>query len=122
MKLGLVALIAGMLSFPVSAEGRSGQALIEAVQSDNRESVAALLSKKVDVNAREDDGATPLASVDPGSRPSSSQDHSHSGPVRHEPVRNEPVRRKPVALTLLRTRPDRSCDESPLTGLQNARG
>ena len=67
-------------------------------------------------------GATPLAAVVPGSRPSPSQDHSHSGPVRNEPVRNEPVRRKPVALTLLRTRPDRSCDESPLTVLRNAGG
>ena len=67
-------------------------------------------------------GATPLASVEPGSRPSPSQDHSHSGPVRNEPVRNKALRRKPVALTLLRTRPDRSCDESPLTVPWNAGG
>lgn len=57
MKRGIVALTAGMLSFPVFAS----QALIEAVQNEDRGAVAALIGKKVDVNAREDDGATPLA-------------------------------------------------------------
>jgi ankyrin repeat protein len=39
----------------------SGQALIQAVQNDDQVAVAELLAQKVDVNAREDDGATPLA-------------------------------------------------------------
>lgn len=39
----------------------SPAALIEAVQNDDRAAVAALLDSKADVNAREDDGATPLA-------------------------------------------------------------
>ncbi len=47
-----------------------------------------------------------LALVD--SRPGTSQDHSHTGTVRNAPV----------PLTLLTTRPDRACDESPLTGLR----
>jgi mycofactocin biosynthetic radical S-adenosylmethionine protein MftC len=47
-----------------------------------------------------------LALVD--SRPAASQDHSHTGPVRNAPV----------PLTLLTTRPDRACDENPLTGLR----
>ncbi|MEO7059746.1 MAG: hypothetical protein ABI083_08505, partial [Lapillicoccus sp.] len=55
-------------------------------------------------------GEVPLASVAAGSRPSPSQDHSHRGPVRNQPV----------SLTLSRTRPDRSCDENPLVGLQPA--
>jgi ankyrin repeat protein len=38
-----------------------GGALTDAVQNDDRVRVAALLSGHVDVNAREDDGATPLA-------------------------------------------------------------
>jgi mycofactocin biosynthetic radical S-adenosylmethionine protein MftC len=49
---------------------------------------------------------SPLALVD--SRPSASRDHSHRGPVRNAPV----------PLTLLTTRPDRACDENPVTGLR----
>jgi mycofactocin radical SAM maturase len=41
-----------------------------------------------------------------GALPSSSQDHSHKGPVRNQPV----------PLTLLRSRPDKACEESPLAG------
>ena len=45
---------------------------------------------------------------DPGVlRPQPSQDHSHTGTVRNAPV----------PLTLLTRRPDRACDENPLTGL-----
>jgi ankyrin repeat protein len=43
------------------AFGASASGLIQAVQDDDSASVAALLAKKVDVNAREEDGATPLA-------------------------------------------------------------
>ena len=50
--------------------------------------------------------ASSLALVD--SRPAASRDHSHTGPVRNAPV----------PLTLLTTRPDRACDENPLTGLR----
>jgi ankyrin repeat protein len=39
----------------------SGDPLIEAVQNDDQATVTALLTKSVDVNAREDDGATALA-------------------------------------------------------------
>ena len=42
-----------------------------------------------------------------GVRPQPSQDHSHTGTVRNAPV----------PLTLLTRRPDRTCDENPLTGL-----
>ena len=38
-----------------------GQALIQAVQNDAPAAVSELLAQKVDVNVREDDGATPLA-------------------------------------------------------------
>ncbi len=44
-----------------AAETPTGGALIDAVQNDDRAAVAALLNKRVDVNAREDDGATALA-------------------------------------------------------------
>jgi ankyrin repeat protein len=44
----------------VSALGFGG-ALIEAVQNDDQAAVTELLTKRVDVNAREDDGATALA-------------------------------------------------------------
>jgi ankyrin repeat protein len=44
----------------VSVFGFEGT-LIEAVQNDDQAAVAALLTKRVDVNAREDDGATALA-------------------------------------------------------------
>ena len=37
------------------------RALFEAVRGDDEQTVASLLAKKVDVNAREEDGATPLA-------------------------------------------------------------
>jgi ankyrin repeat protein len=40
---------------------RSGAALFEAVQGDDEKSVATLIREKVDVNAKEEDGATPLA-------------------------------------------------------------
>ncbi len=49
--------------------------------------------------------AASLALVD--GRPAPSQDHSHTGPVRNAPV----------PLTLTRRPPDRSCDESPVSGL-----
>ena len=42
-------------------ETRSSKALFEAVQNDDQQSVAALIRKKADVNAREKDGATALA-------------------------------------------------------------
>jgi hypothetical protein len=42
-----------------------------------------------------------------GKAPASSQDHSHAGPVRNAPV----------PLTLLRTRPDKACDENPVAGM-----
>ena len=45
--------------FPAVAS--AGTDLIEAVQNDDRATVSALLTKHVAVNAREDDGATPLA-------------------------------------------------------------
>lgn len=51
-----VVLLAALLSVPAA-----GQTLIEAAQNDDRASVTALLSQKADVNAREDDGSTPLA-------------------------------------------------------------
>ncbi len=38
-----------------------GPAIIQAVQNDDRAAVAELLKRKVDVNAREEDGATPLS-------------------------------------------------------------
>lgn len=54
------ALLVGLLgTFSMPAFG--GESLIEAVQNDDRGLIAALLSKKVDVNQREDDGATPLS-------------------------------------------------------------
>jgi len=65
MKRGMFTFIAAVLVTPVfsgtPAETGSGQTLIQAVQNDDQSSVAALLREKVDVNAREDDGATPLA-------------------------------------------------------------
>lgn len=65
MQRGMIAFIAGVLVVPVvfaatPAGTASGQTLIEAVQNDDRDS-ATLLNKKVDVNAREEDGATALA-------------------------------------------------------------
>ena len=45
---------------PVSST-RSGTALLQAVQSDDEKSVTALIREKVDVNAKEEDGATALA-------------------------------------------------------------
>jgi len=44
-----------------AAGNESDRALFTAVQNEDRAAVAALLRKKVDVNVREDDGATPLA-------------------------------------------------------------
>lgn len=38
-----------------------GPAIIQAVQNDDRAAIAELLKRKVDVNVREEDGATPLA-------------------------------------------------------------
>jgi len=48
------------IAAPAAIAG-SGQALIQAVQNDDQAAVAELLAQKVDVNAREDDGATALA-------------------------------------------------------------
>ncbi|HZT31960.1 MAG TPA: ankyrin repeat domain-containing protein [Bryobacteraceae bacterium] len=48
------------LAAPPAAAG-SGEALLEAVQNDDQAAVETLLKQKADVNAREDDGATPLA-------------------------------------------------------------
>lgn len=65
MNRGMMALLAGVLSVPVfggtPAVTRSGQGLIEAVQNDDRSAVEALLNARVDLNAPEEDGATPLA-------------------------------------------------------------
>ncbi len=55
-------------------------------------------------------GAAGLAAA--GALPSSSQDHSHKGPVRNQPV----------GLTLLRSRPDKACEESPLAGFAPGAG
>ncbi len=49
---------------------------------------------------------TGLGAVDPKSRPSPSQDHSHRGTVRNAPI----------PLTLMRRPPQKICDESPLAG------
>src|SRR5688500_4401859 len=56
-------------------------------------------------------GELALSKVVPGSAPKPSLDHSHKGGVRGGPV--------PVTIALRRpdSRPDRSCDESPLAGL-----
>jgi ankyrin repeat protein len=52
----------GILAYVVAAAaGASGEALIQAVQNDDQLAVTELLARKVDVNAREGDGATPLA-------------------------------------------------------------
>jgi len=64
MKRGMFALIAAVLITPLfaaPAAAGSGQTLLHAVQNDDQGSLTALLSKKVDVNALGDDGATPLA-------------------------------------------------------------
>ena len=53
-------------------------------------------------------GEPALATVDPGTVPRPSGDHSKG-------ARPAPVAAVPVALT--RRRPDRACDESPLAGL-----
>lgn len=56
---------AGLASTSVFAaapvDNESATALIEAAQNDDRNAVTALLNKKSDVNAREEDGATALA-------------------------------------------------------------
>jgi [mycofactocin precursor peptide]-tyrosine decarboxylase / 3-amino-5-[(4-hydroxyphenyl)methyl]-4,4-dimethylpyrrolidin-2-one synthase len=45
-------------------------------------------------------------------RPTTSQDHSHTGTVRNAPV----------PLTLTRRPPDKACDENPLAGLSAGTG
>ena len=63
--LGFVLALSGFLSAPaLSASAvttESGGALIQAVQDDDLATVTRLLREKADVNAREEDGATPLA-------------------------------------------------------------
>ncbi|WP_295693331.1 mycofactocin radical SAM maturase [Lapillicoccus sp.] len=59
-------------------------------------------------------GDIPLAGVAAGTRPSPSQDHSHTGPVHNQPI---PLTLMPTRLT---SRPDRSCDEDPLVGFAGA--
>ncbi|MGH9664171.1 MAG: ankyrin repeat domain-containing protein, partial [Bryobacteraceae bacterium] len=61
-------LLAGVSVLSIPAEGAPppaatpfGSALINAVQNDDRSQVTALLSKHIDVNAREEDGSTALA-------------------------------------------------------------
>ncbi|MBV8819209.1 MAG: ankyrin repeat domain-containing protein [Acidobacteriaceae bacterium] len=58
MKRGI--LLACIAAVSLSA-AESGMSLIEAVQNDDQTAVEVLLRNKVDVNAREDDGATALA-------------------------------------------------------------
>src|SRR3954453_7787453 len=41
--------------------GNSGEALIDAARTDDQSAVAALVREGADVNAREEDGTTPLA-------------------------------------------------------------
>ena len=56
--IGILSLLCAAAAAAVAG---SGQALIQAVQNDDQAAVAELLAQKADVNAREDDGATPLA-------------------------------------------------------------
>jgi ankyrin repeat protein len=57
--------IAAVLAVPAIAATEEltgyGPAIIQAVQDDDRAAVAELLKRKVDVNVREEDGATPLS-------------------------------------------------------------
>jgi mycofactocin radical SAM maturase len=56
-------------------------------------------------------GSTALATIDQSSAPRTAVDHSHTGPVRQAPV--------PLGMPTVRvSRPERMCDESPLTGLE----
>src|SRR3982751_6391149 len=57
MRTGVFALC--LMAGAASAYESGGQ-LFTAVENEDRASVAALLHRKADVNAREDDGATPL--------------------------------------------------------------
>ncbi len=63
MKTGIAALALCLLPSValVGAPGDFGTTLIQAAQNDDRAAVVALLKKHVDVNAREEDGATALA-------------------------------------------------------------
>jgi ankyrin repeat protein len=55
------ALVAGSWAGAAETVGALGQSLIDAVRSDDQAAVAALLTRRADVNAREVDGATALA-------------------------------------------------------------
>src|SRR5215472_18635206 len=57
----LLAVAGGLGTAARAAGNESGGALFTAVQNEDRAAVAALLRQKEDVNAREEDGATPLA-------------------------------------------------------------
>ncbi len=59
-KTGARLLTLCLLASAAMPAATSGTALIEAVQNDDQAATAALLKKHVDVNAREDDGATAL--------------------------------------------------------------
>ena len=65
-------------------------------------------------------GERALAAVRADTAPKPSGNHSHRGPVRGQPsvvgTTTAPSESRPVPLTLLTRRPDRPCDESPLTG------
>ncbi len=63
-------------------------------------------------------GEAALAAIGAGSTvPKPTGDHSHRGPVRGRPVPAGPPSSRPVPITLMTRRPDRACDENPLTGL-----
>src|SRR5262249_45280122 len=57
----LLAVAGGLGTAAGAAGNESGGALFTAVRNEDRAAVAALLREKGDVNAREEDGATPLA-------------------------------------------------------------
>jgi ankyrin repeat protein len=61
----LLLAVAAVLAVPAGAAAEEltgyGPAIIQAVQNDDRTAMAELLKRKVDVNVREEDGATPLA-------------------------------------------------------------
>src|SRR5215831_6641400 len=57
----LLAVAAGLGTAARATGNESGGALFAAVQNEDRAAVAAILRQKGDVNAREEDGATPLA-------------------------------------------------------------
>src|SRR5262245_26398696 len=57
----LVRICATLMTSVLTAAGSSGDALLRAVQSDDRATVARLIHEPANVNAREQDGATALA-------------------------------------------------------------